>query len=191
MTDVNKTIEALGQAFEEFKATHTQELKALKDGAATGDLKSKLEKVEAALDSHQKEIEDAHTKLAAAQMSVPGAGAKDKEYTDSFQAHMKRGEVQASLNKGAADEGGFLAPVEWDRTIADKLIQVSPIRQLATVQTIGTAGFKKLYNNRGTVSGWVGEAAARPETATPKFASLDFTTGEIYANLTCLVSARH
>lgn len=182
MTDVNKTIEALGQAFEEFKATHTAEIKAMKEGAATGDLKAKLEKVEAALDTHQKEIEDAHTKLASAQHGAPGAGVKDKEYTDSFKAHMKRGEVLASLNKGAADEGGFLAPVEWDRTITDKLIKVSPIRQLAAVQTIGTAGFKKLYNNRGAVSGWVGEAAARPETATPKFGSLDFIPGEIYAN---------
>ena len=182
MTDVNKTIEALGQAFEEFKATHTAELKALKDGAATGDLKAKLEKVEAALDTHQKEIEDAHTKLAASQLGAPGAGLRDKEYSAAFQAHMKRGEVQAALNKGTDADGGYLAPIEWDRTITDKLTLVSPIRQLATVQTISTSGFKKVFNLGGTSSGWVGETAARPGTNNPTFGALDFIPGEIYAN---------
>lgn len=182
MTDVNKTIEALGQAFEEFKATHTAELKALKDGAATGDLKAKLEKIEAALDTHQKEIEDAHTKLAASQLGAPGAGLRDKEYSAAFQAHMKRGEVQAALNKGTDADGGYLAPIEWDRTITDKLTLVSPIRQLATVQTISTSGFKKVFNLGGTSSGWVGETAARPGTNNPTFGALDFIPGEIYAN---------
>lgn len=182
MTDVNKTIEALGQAFEEFKATHTAELKALKDGAATGDIKAKLEKIEAALDTHQKEIEDAHTKLAASQLGAPGAGLRDKEYSAAFQAHMKRGEVQAALNKGTDADGGYLAPIEWDRTITDKLTLVSPIRQLATVQTISTSGFKKVFNLGGTSSGWVGETAARPGTNNPTFGVLDFIPGEIYAN---------
>lgn len=182
MTDVNKTIEALGQAFEEFKATHTAELKALKDGAATGDLKAKLEKIEAALDTHQKEIEDAHTKLAASQLGAPGAGLRDKEYSAAFKAHMKRGEVQAALNKGTDADGGYLAPIEWDRTITDKLTLVSPIRQLATVQTISTSGFKKVFNLGGTSSGWVGETAARPGTNNPTFSALDFIPGEIYAN---------
>lgn len=182
MTDVNKTIEALGQAFEEFKATHTAELKALKDGAATGDLKAKLEKIEAALDTHQKEIEDAHTKIAAAQLGAPGAGLRDKEYSAAFKDHMKRGEVQAALNKGTDADGGYLAPIEWDRTITDKLTLVSPIRQLATVQTISTSGFKKVFNLGGTSSGWVGETAARPGTNNPTFGVLDFIPGEIYAN---------
>lgn len=166
MTDVNKTIEALGQAFEEFKATHTAELKAMKEGGATGDLKAKLEKVEAALDTHQKEIEDAHTKLAAAQHGAPGAGPKDKEYSEAFAAHMKKGEIQAALNKGADDEGGYLTPTEWDRTITDKLVLVSPMRQICGIQPTSKNAYTKLFNMGGTASGWVGETAARPETAT-------------------------
>jgi len=95
---------------------------------------------------------------------------------------MKRGEINAALNKGVAGEGGYLAPTEWDRTITDKLVQVSPMRSLASVQTISTASFSKLFNQKGTVSGWVGEAAARGITATPTFGTLTYNTGEIYAN---------
>lgn len=182
MPDVNKTIEELGRAFEEFKATHTQELNALKQGAGTADIQAKLDAINAAMDRHQKEIEDAHTKLAASQIGAGGKAAKDSEYTSAFEAHMRKGDVQAALNKGAADEGGYLTPSEWDRTITDKLRDESPMRQLAQVQSTSKAGWKKLFNLGGTGSGWVGETDARPETATPTLAELGFGHGEIYAN---------
>ncbi len=182
MTDVNKTIEDLGKAFEAFKATHTQELQALKQGVGTADYQAKLDKINSALDQHTREIEDAHTKLAASQQGAPNAGAADKEYTSAFRAHFARGDVQASLNKGQASEGGYLAPIEWDRTITDRLVQVSPIRGIASVQSISTAGYSKLFNNRGTTSGWVGETTARPQTNTPTFSPMTYKPGELYAN---------
>lgn len=182
MTDVNKTIEDLGKAFEAFKATHTQELNALKQSQGTGDFQAKIEKINADIDRHQREIEDAHTKLAAAQQGAPNAGPVDKEYSAAFRAHFARGDVQASLNKGTASEGGYLAPVEWDRTITDRLVQVSPIRGIASVQSISTAGYSKLFNNRGTTSGWVGETTARPATNTPTFSPMTYKPGELYAN---------
>lgn len=95
---------------------------------------------------------------------------------------MRKGDIQAALNKGAADEGGYLAPVEWDRTITGKLKEISPIRANAQVITISTAGFKKLFTDRAVGSGWVGETASRPATSTPEFAELTFNPGEIYAN---------
>lgn len=179
--DVTQIVASLQKAFADFKSEHQKQLDDVKAGLPASDHAEKLVKFDAEISALQAAVDEANLKIAAASMATAG-GPKDKEYTDSFKAHMKRGEVQASLNKGAADEGGYLAPVEWDRTITDKLVQVSPIRQLATVQTIGSAGFKKLYNNRGTVSGWVGETAARPQTATATFGSLDFIPGEIYAN---------
>lgn len=182
MTDVTKTIEELGKAFEAFKATHNQELQALKQGQGTAEFQAKLDKINSDLDQHSKEIEDAHTKLAAAQHGLPGAGVKDAEYTGAFNAHMRKGDLQAALSKGTAEEGGYLTPVEWDRTITDKLREESPMRQLAQVQPTSKAGWKKLFNMGGTGSGWVGETDPRPETATPTLAELGFGHGEIYAN---------
>ena len=76
----------------------------------------------------------------------------------------------------------YLAPIEWDRTITNKLVEVSPMRQIAQVQSISGAGFKKVFNLGGTGSGWVGETAARPQTATGTFGVLNYVPGEIYAN---------
>lgn len=56
------------------------------------------------------------------------------------------------------------------------------MRQIASVQTISGAGFRKLFSAQGFGSGWVGETAPRPQTSTPTFGHLDYTPGEIYAN---------
>lgn len=180
--EVNAAIDTLNKAFADFKTEHTKQLDDIRKGLPSADQAAKVDKIGAHVDQLQKEVEDAHVKLAAGQMGAPGAGPRDQAYTDAFMAHMKKGDVQAALNKGADTEGGYLTPTEWDRTITDKLVLVSPMRQLATVQTISTNSFTKLFNLGGANSGWVGETAARPNTNTGTFASLAYGTGEIYAN---------
>ncbi|WP_287917127.1 phage major capsid protein [Comamonas sp.] len=181
-SQIKAAVDALQGAFTQFKAEHTQQLAEIKAGRSGADQEAKLEKINAAMSGLQKEVEDAHTKIAASQMGTPGAGLRDKEYTAAFNAHMRKGDVQASMNKGTAEEGGYLTPVEWDRTITDKLRDESPMRELAQVQVTSKAGWSKLFNMGGTGSGWVGETDARPETATPVLAALGFGHGEIYAN---------
>lgn len=181
--DIAALITDLNKDWESFKATMADKDKELAkkfDDVVTTD---KLEKINSSVATLQKAVDDANAQLAAVQMGAGGSGeVKDKEYSEAFRAHFRKGDVQAALNKGADDEGGYLAPVEWDRTIVDKLVEISPMRQIAQVQTISGAGFKKLANLRGTGSGWVGESAARPETTTPEFGPMTFTPGELYAN---------
>lgn len=181
--EVKALVEGLQAAFATFKAEHSQQLADIKAGKSGADQEAKLEQINAHLDRLQRETEDAHTKIAAAQMGAGGGQAlRDKEYSASFDAHMRKGDVHAALNKGTAEEGGYLTPVEWDRTITDKLRDESPMRELAQVQVTSKAGWSKLFNMGGTGSGWVGETDARPETATPVLATLGFGHGEIYAN---------
>jgi len=181
--DIKTLIDALNADFKSFKETMAQkdkEVAAKFDDVVTTE---RLDRINNSVGELQAAIDDANAKIAA--LSVDGGGGgevKDREYTDAFRAYFRRDEVRASLNKGAADEGGYLAPVEWDRTIVDKLVTVSPMRQIAGQQTISGAGFQKLFNLRGTASGWVGEAAARPGTNGPAFGTMSFDTGELYAN---------
>ncbi|RMX06719.1 phage major capsid protein [Corticibacter populi] len=182
MPGINETIAELNRAFEAFKTANEQRLAAIEKGGSTTDLNAKIEAANKDIDRLQKEVEDAHTKLAASQHGQPGAGLRDKEYTAAFGAHMRKGDVQAALNKGSDENGGYLTPVEWDRTITDRLRDESPMRELAQVITVSKAGFTKLFNLGGTGSGWVGETEARPQTGTPTLASLSFGHGEIYAN---------
>lgn len=144
----------------------------------------KIERINATIGELQAEIDRMNARAAA--QAVPGGGLqrplRDADYSQAFMAHMRRGDVQASLTKGTAAEGGYLAPVEWDRTITDKLRLISPMRQLASAISISGPGFTKLFNLLGTASGWVGETAARPTTATPTFGPMTYTPMELYAN---------
>ncbi|WP_373924778.1 phage major capsid protein [Duganella sp. CY15W] len=180
--DVKALIDGVNKAFADFKAEHSKQLEDVKKGQADALQALKVDRINADIEKLQAAVDDANLKIAAGQMNGAAAGPKDKEYTDAFSAHFKKGEVQAALNKGAASEGGYLAPTEWDRTITDRLVLVSPMRALCTVQPVSTNGFSKLFNNRGTTSGWVGETDARPQTGTPTFGSLTYNTGELYAN---------
>jgi HK97 family phage major capsid protein len=173
-------IAALQTAFEEFKAAHDEKLK----GKADVVLDEKVTKIDAAVGNFQTAIDDLNAKIAAAGLGagVIGDLPGDPEYIKAFKAHMRKGEIQAAMSKGTDADGGYLAPVEWDRTITNKLKQISPIRANARVIAITSAGFKKLFNDRAIGSGWVGETAARPATSTPQIGTLDFVPGEIYAN---------
>jgi HK97 family phage major capsid protein len=181
LPEVKALIDNLNKAFADFKSEHTKQLDAVKAGLPTADLTAKVEKIGADMDVLQKAIDDTNVKMAATQMAG-SVQVKDKEYTEAFKSHMRKGDVQASMSKGTSTDGGYLAPVEWDRTVTDKLVLISPMRAISGVQQISTNGYSKLFNLGGTASGWVGEAAARPNTNGPQFASLAFTTGELYAN---------
>ena len=179
-SDPKAMIAQIAAAFEEFKATNDAALKAkAEDSLVT----QKLETLNASMDNYQKVIDDLNAKMAAtAAAGVGDMEPTNPEYVRDFKAHMRRGDVSAAMSVGTAADGGYLAPVEWDRTVTNKLKQISPIRANAQVITISTAGFSRVYNDGVIGSGWVGETAARPETATPGLTSLAFNTGEIYAN---------
>lgn len=176
-SDPKTILAALQKSFEEFKAENDKRL----SGKADIVVDEKVDRINASVGELQKAIDELNLKAAAAQLGG-GEQVRNPEYTKAFAAHFRKGDVQAALTKGADADGGYLAPVEWDRTITAKLKQVSPIRQYATVQAISGAGFRKLFSDRNVGSGWVGETAARPATTTPQLGSLDWPLGEIYAN---------
>lgn len=176
---------SLQKAFADFKAEHTEQIEEVRRGFADVVKAEKVDRINDEVGKLQAALEQTATDIAALRLgggTGAAPGLADAEYTDAFRAHFRRGDVRAALNKGEDDEGGYLAPVEWDRTITDRLIQVSPMRAISSVMTISTAGFSKLFNARGATSGWVGEDDARPETGTPTFGALAYRPGEIYAN---------
>lgn len=80
------------------------------------------------------------------------------------------------------DQGGFAIPREIDQQIDAVLKTASPIRSIANVVQVGTAGYRKLVTTGGTPSGWAAETDARPGTGTPTFVEIAPPMGELYAN---------
>lgn len=180
----------LKSAWHEFKAEHTKQIEDLKKGMNDPLAAAKLETINAAMTEMQSQMSDMAVKAAAFEM---GGGAKtDKEveaHKKAFNAFFRKGhedglcdlEVAARLTTQSDPDGGFLVPTEMESTIDRVLGTMSAMRGLATVRQIGAASYKKLINQGGTISGWVGENSARGETGTPKLSGLEFPVMELYA----------
>jgi len=179
-SDPKAMMAELQTAVKAMQDKNDENLKAKVDDAV---LTEHVDRINTAISEIQSNMEAQATALAASKIGAGGGQElADAEYSTAFASHFQKGMVETSLNKGADDEGGYLAPVEWDRTIGKELAVLNPMRRLARVQTIGNAGYKKLFNKGGTAAGWVGEEAARPETAAATFGIMAYGTGELYAN---------
>jgi len=186
VSDPKTLLEELQKTFAAFKDEYNRQLEELRNGQQDVVRSEKIERISTDLSTLQKAVDEVNARLAAQEMGAGQGGRQrtqaDIEYEKAFRSYFKTGDVQAALSVGSAPDGGYTAPVEWDRTIIDALKIVSPMRQLAQVMQIGGAGFTRLVNDRAVGSGWVGETAPRPQTSTPTLTPLTFTPGEIYAN---------
>lgn len=187
---LKELLQKQGTAFEDFKKTNDEMIKAKADGKSVADFEAKLAKInsdlatvaelKAALDQVEKKL------------NRPGAAGDGDpikaEHKAAFGKFMRKGvddglgELQKKAYNITTDaDGGFAVPEELDRDILDMLVDVSPIREIATVRTIGTSDYKKLVNVKGTASGWVDEDDARAATNSSNFAQVTPFMGELYA----------
>lgn len=87
----------------------------------------------------------------------------------------ERRAAQAVTSTGSA--GGYALPEVIERTIARLSVDISPIRQLATVRLVGSSDYKELFDVNGAGFEWLGEADTRNQTNTPDMAEIAPTFG--------------
>lgn len=74
----------------------------------------------------------------------------------------ERRAAQVITSTGSA--GGYALPEVVERQIARLTVDISPIRQLATVRTVGSSDYKELIDIGGASFEWVGEGDTRNQT---------------------------
>lgn len=82
---------------------------------------------------------------------------------------------QTVTSTGSA--GGFALPEVIERQIARLSLDISPIRQISTVRTVGGPDYKELIDVGGAAFEWVGEAGTRSQTNTPDLQEVAPTFG--------------
>jgi HK97 family phage major capsid protein len=121
--------------------------------------------------------------VAAARPALSGVKGEGSPFVDKYLRKGLETGVELKAVTGVSDAaGGYAVPEEIDATIDRLLISASPIRAIANVVKVGSAGYRKLVTSGGTPSGWVSEIAGRPETDTPVFHEVAPPSGELYAN---------
>ncbi|OYY90508.1 MAG: phage capsid protein [Sphingomonas sp. 28-66-16] len=124
------------------------------------------------------------------EMTMPGAvtrpvlGGARAPSGAAFEGFLRSGaSVEMKAFTGVSgDAGGFAVPREIDAVIDATLKSISPIRSIANVVKVGSAGYRKLVTTGGTPSGWAAETGARAETDTPVFTEIAPPMGELFAN---------
>jgi HK97 family phage major capsid protein len=203
-SDPKAVLAQLHSAFAEFTAKASA-----KDAETDGVRKAEIEVLNKAIGEMQAAMDrsSADAEARALNGGKPGKPARteaEQALHEGFMTYIRTGEgaahlgvlnmkvggdqaklhqqISAAATVGTPADGGYLAPIEWDRTITDQRVEISQMRAYSDVMTVTGQGFSKLFNLHGTTSGWVGETTARPQTNTPLLASYVFKFGEIYAN---------
>lgn len=196
-SDPKVLIAQIQAAVKEMRETNDTRLEKIEAKVDPLDV-AKFDTISAAVTDLEASLNAINAKIASNALEGTGGtrprSADEEEYAGKFFSYFKDGVgehdvklaqrtgVRAAMTEGSNADGGYTAPVEWDRTITGRLKLISPMRQHATVQAITGPGFTKLFADREVGSGWVGETASRPATTTPQFTALTFGVGEIFAH---------
>lgn len=90
--------------------------------------------------------------------------------------------LQKRLSVDSNPDGGFVVDPAFSARISTVLFETSPVRQVATVETISTDALEGLFDGDETTVGWVSESQSRPDTATPQIGLWRIPTHEMFAN---------
>ncbi|WP_417231350.1 phage major capsid protein [Brevundimonas sp.] len=184
-------------AFEAFKGANDARLDEIeKKASADPLLEAKVARIDQAVASAQARLDRV---VSEARRPVLGGGAPSdgfaatspgggglEETKAAFDGYLKTGnanglELKTGLSS-AADSGGYVVPPETERAIDRRLMAGSPMREIATVRTIGAGVFRKPVSTAGVTAGWVAETAPRPETDPATLALLEFPAADLYAS---------
>lgn len=172
------TAEAMA-AFEAYKQANDERLAEI-EAKGTHDplLDAKLKKLDRRLDE---------ISLKAARPDEASPATTGTEQGEAWSRYLRSGDESGlarvdvkSLSAGTDDQGGYTAPPELDRLIEARLMQASPMRQIASVRQT-TAGVYRKPVSLGVGAAWVAETGARAQTTTAGLSLLEFPAGELYA----------
>jgi HK97 family phage major capsid protein len=196
-TEIQKTIEDLGRAFEQFKSANDQQIKEKAKGVfepileektqrlgnAMADLEAKLAK----LGQETKDLTDAFVKSQRGGTGGETDPAK-RDHTKAFLNYVRRGDKEGlaelqekAMSVGSDPSGGYFVPVDTSGRIVAKVFETTPMRQFAFVDTTNSDTYEGMTDRNEVSSGWVGETTSRAETNTPDVGKYQITIGELYA----------
>lgn len=186
----------LKTAVEAMRSEHQKDLAAIKAGLGDYVQSEKVDRINADISALQKTLDEIAVATAALQAGGGTGGdggetREQREYGQAFTSWFRRGdgedkvkEMQASAAASTQSdpEGGFVVPTQMESTIDRVLATTSTVRAVARVMRISGRSYKKFVNQGGATAVWVGEKDARPETATPRLAGIEFVLQELSAS---------
>lgn len=132
------------------------------------------------------------TKLAASGQLKGGSIIRPEDVSiDEFKAYAAQFDIYARRGDGAIDaksmmtgsdpDGGYFITPARSARVMSIVFESSPMRELATVESIGSDALELPIDDDEADAGWIGETSARSETGTPQIGIQRIPVHEIYA----------
>lgn len=110
-----------------------------------------------------------------------------RAYKTGFTKYLRKGdkvlssEEHKALSVGVDADGGFLVPADMGGRIINRVRDLSPIRSIANVQSIGSDRLEGIEDLDEADAGWVSELGTRSDTTTPNVGKYELVAEEMYA----------
>ncbi|MBN67164.1 MAG: phage major capsid protein [Rickettsiales bacterium] len=194
MNEITERVNALGQAWEQFKQVNDARLNEIeRKGNADPLYQEHLQKITHALDHHKRRMDT--LEVAANRPAVGGVTeakqiAYEGEYKQAFCSYLRKGmdagleglhTKALSVGGGSGEDGGYLVTPAMSERVAQIINEISPLRELASVTTISTDALDVVEDNELPAAAWVGESATRSDTTTAQIGKHTISTFEMYA----------
>ncbi len=190
-TDVTVAFNEFAQRFATYRETNDAKVAEIEKRMIPDVLAVDMfARIDQRLDENQSRVDrlTLETRRPAIGQPAIAADPVSVEHKSAFDSYIRGGEAnglkrleEKALSAGSGPDGGYLVPAELEREVLRRLSALSPIRALASVRVISGGTYKKAFSVSGPATGWVGETAARPQTASPGLAELSFPAMELYA----------
>ena len=108
-------------------------------------------------------------------------------YKAGFEGFMRKGAgafydaERKAMSVGSDPDGGYLVPADTSGRIIARVYDLSPIRQIASVQPISSDALEGLNDLDEAGFAWTGETQTRVETTTPQLGKYRIPAEEMYA----------
>ena len=192
MQDVKRLVENINQSFLEFKTKNDQRLAELERGRRDPLLKSQVDTLSREvqdLSEMKNRMEHLETRLSRPALE-PGKRNNDpaaRERKEITLRYLRFGENALSadevklLSVDSDPQGGYWVSPEMSHQIVEQVFETSPMRNVATVETISTDALEIPEDLGEADVGWTSETGVRTETATPTIGVRRIPVHEIYA----------
>jgi HK97 family phage major capsid protein len=150
-----------------------------------------LSKISEAMDNTKGRMERIETAISRPELGeseFKSASPHVSEYKKAFCNYLRKG-MDANLERlqtkalsvGSDPDGGYLVTPTMSQKIAKAIFETSPMRALASIETISTDSLDMIDDHNDITSGWVSETASISETSTAQLAKRNIPVFALYA----------
>lgn len=194
MNRINKRVDELGYAWEEFKSVNDRRLKEIETKGSADVLTTEhVSRINNALSEYKERIDSIETSFnrpASAcgyNENVPHETVK--EHKAAFINYLRKGVEtdlffleKKALSTTTDADGGYLASPSMSSDMARYIFETSPMRKIANVVNITSEALEVIEDNDEAEASWsASEAAAVTDSDTPQLGRVTITAHELVA----------